>query len=1005
MNKALKSGALFTLGLDIGTSSIGWCLLETDEYSRAQDLVDAGVRIFPEGMDRTRGEKSLKQDRREARSLRRQTYRRARRKDKVKHVLQRLSLLPESEKALNKLYQDTSPYVLRAQALHEKLTPHELGRALYHLAQRRGYYSNRVRGEEKDGAVAKGISSINEALSNDDFATLGEYLASLNPHKQRIRDRYTARQMYLDEFAAIWQAQQPYHPKILTAKARDELHEAIFFQRPLKKQKYLVGKCTFEKQRKRAAAAALLAQEFRLWSSLNQLKILFADGTERYLTDDERLLLANELHYRDNWSWSAIRKKLNFLEDTRFNLERNRKSGMLGNQTAAIVSKAIGKKAWIAMNERDQEQLVYDLLNIDTETGLVNRLNSHYGFTAEQTAKLLTAAAKLPDKYMHLSQTALRKILPALKQYNTEEQRAVRYDEACVMAGYHHSKKDKVDVYDELPFPQELTKNLRNPLVERAIYQIRNVVNAIVREYGKPQVIRIEMARDLKQSAKQREAQEKRNKANEKLNKEAIEFLKKEMGYHRPSRGDILKYKLWKELPYCPYTGDSEIAAHELFGNHPVYEVEHIIPYSRCLDDSFMNKTLCHVDENRRKGNLTPYELYEGDPKRYEEVMQRAKHLPQGKHRRFGMNALQELDGFVSQQLNETRYIAKVAKDYLAHLGCQVEPVTGGTTALLRTSWGLNNLLSEEGLKNRDDHRHHAVDALVIALTTRSDVKKLNTAHARADGSLKLPELPIPLPNGRQQMAKCLTGMVVSHKVQRKVKGPLHEETLYGYTGEVNKKGDALITIRKKLAELSAKDLDNIRDPHIREQAKAHLAASKNVADAFKNPDNPFVQLHPDGHAVPVHKVRLIKPLKTETIASGKRQRHVKTGSNHHIAIIEYEQQGKTKWRGEVVSTLEAMRRLKANGSVVQEPGNPDERLIMVLHNNDMITLTHEGERKIYLVQKMRQNGQLYFRLHNDAKDRKDLSLTVNKLPGSLQKTHPEKLEVSMLGRLQPARQ
>ncbi|MDH5670351.1 MAG: hypothetical protein OEY86_20310, partial [Nitrospira sp.] len=377
MNQTEQGTQQTILGLDLGTSSIGWALIGGDPLPK--EIIDMGVRIFPEGVDRTKGEKSLNQDRRDARSLRRQGYRRARRKQKLLHALQDARLLPRKQGELDEVL-STNPYALRAKALDEKLEPYQLGRALYHLGQRRGFKSNRkTDGDKEDGKVYESISSMDSEMEGGNYRTLGEYFNGFDPHQRRIRGHYTARRHYEKEFETIWQAQQTHHKKLLDVNNRKRVREAIFDQRPLKIQKHLVGFCEFELDRKRAAAATLLAQDFRLWQNLNNLKVHFADGSERFLTDEERLTLGDKLGTSKKMTWDQVRKELEFPErSTMFNLERTYKNGLMGNQSAAVLSSVLGKKAWKALGERKQEALVTDLLTITDDEGLLKRLRRHW---------------------------------------------------------------------------------------------------------------------------------------------------------------------------------------------------------------------------------------------------------------------------------------------------------------------------------------------------------------------------------------------------------------------------------------------------------------------------------------------------------------------------------------------------------------------------------------------------------------------------------------------------
>ena len=953
------------LGLDLGTSSIGWCLVEPAK------IVDMGVRIFPEGMDRSRGEKSLNQDRRLARSIRRQTCRRRRRKEKLKYRLIDFRLLPDDEARLATLFRE-NPYALRARALEERLEPWQLGRALYHLGQRRGYKSNRKAGKEKDGKVKQGITAIEQVMRAGGFSTLGAYLNSLDPHQQRIRGRYTAREMYEHEFKQIWAKQERFHPELLDVAARKKIFEAIFFQRPLKTQRHLVGECSFEKGRKRAATATLIAQEFRLWSSINNLKILPGDGMERFLTDKERRVLYGALKDKKQLGWEKVRGLLGLFEADKINLEKVRTSGMLGNQTVDLIKSVVGARRWKALTKREKEALISDLIHPMEDLALNRRLIQKWQFDAATATKLIKKSAELPKGYMRLSQKAMRAIVHFLEFGDTGLGRGYNYAEACEKAGYEHTQPAQQGALDRLPFPgvnakkrgqhtasRVDTSDLRNPMVERALFQVRKVINAIISEYGKLDIIRIEMARDLKRNAKQRKNLQEQQEKNAAANLKAEEFLKQKIGIAQPTRSDKLKYRLWKECNrVCPYSGNV-INRHDLF-TQPIYEIEHIIPYSRCLDDSYMNKTLCRRNENRRKGNQTPWEAFHGNEEQYQRMLQRARRLPYPKFKRFGENVTEYTHDFVSQQLNETRYIAVKTKEYLEQLGIAIQPVKGGTTALLRRAWGLNNILDASDEKTRLDHRHHSIDALVVAYTSPGAVQKINIhASANANGEIRIKDYPPPILDMRKKVEEKISNLIVSHKSQRKIKGPLHKEFLYSLVNEVDERSVPVVAIRKRLAEMKEPDLNHIRDDKIKALAIEHLSKSKNYGDAFKNPDNSFGIKTKTGKFQKIHKVRLFYNRTVASIGkilknSNNKQRNVWTKSNHHMELVEYsDRRNKKKWRGYVVSTLEATLRNAINGEepVIKIDFENNQRFLVALHQNDMVSLKHKGQEKICRVQ------------------------------------------------------
>ena len=1021
----------YRFSFDMGTSSIGGAVFKDGK------LVFTLVRIFPEGMDRTRGEKSLNQDRRVARSLRRQGYRRSRRKEHVLHCLQRMGLLPRSEEEQVLLFAQ-DPYALRAKGIDETLEAHELGRALYHLAQRRGYKSNRKTGSDKeDGVVLSSIHSLERQIKEAGCETLGQYLHTQNPRKQRLRQRYTSRSMYEQEFDRLIERQQPHHPKALNPIDVKRLRDAVFHQRPLKIQKHLIGFCPFETDRRRAAAATLAAQEFRLWQNLNHLKITHSNQSSRWLTPEERIDLAENLETQLQMSWGKVRKLLNLNESSHFNLERVRKSGLLGNQTAAIVSGVLKKKAWNQLSLRERERLVFDLMHIEEPDSLFRRLTTHWGLEEDTARKLMDKSLGFPRGTMHLSHKALRNVAAQLKTTD-EKGRGPTYNQACELAGYDFKAETNIEARPSLPFPGRTAKldpkrprsggfgndrrhrktlgkhqeehtrdvsqigEVRNPLVTRALYQLRRVTNALIEQFDIPKEVHIELARDLKLTPAQRQKVEKRNRENEKKNEAAKKRLATDFNIQDPSRNDVIKFKLWEESKTkCPYCGQN-IMGTELFDSA---QVEHIIPYSRCMDDSYNNKTIAHAKCNAYKGNRTPWEAYEG--KAYEIMMGAIQALPSQKRKRFSSEFLKDEEGkekdFVSQQLNETRYMARKASEYLKQLGCDVVILSGKTTALLRRAWGLNNLLGKGGEKNRNDHRHHAVDAVVIGLTTRSAVNKLSHAASFSDDRLRLESEKIPSrhPDLRKHVQKHLNAMVVSHKTQRRVRGPLHEETLYSVTGETTEKGQPMVAVRKNLEDLDARKLHLIRDKRLREQALAHLALhDNNFKKAFQDPDNPFRPETKNGPGHPVRHVRLKFSAHTENIGSEERRnlRNILTGNNHHIELFAFEDTG--RWSGKVVSNLEAMRRLKADEAVIRKDHGEGRRFIMALHINDMLELTLEDETNYWRVKKMDRNNNIVFQRHNDASDAKE---PLKKTPNSLKALQPALLEVDPIGNVKKA--
>lgn len=451
------------------------------------------------------------------------------------------------------------------------------------------------------------------------------------------------------------------------------------------------------------------------------------------------------------------------------------------------------------------------------------------------------------------------------------------------------------------------------------------------------------------------------------------------------------------------------INRHDLF-TQPIYEIEHIIPYSRCLDDSYMNKTLCRRNENRRKGNQTPWEAFHGNEEQYQRMLQRARRLPYPKFKRFGENVTEYTHDFVSQQLNETRYIAVKTKEYLEQLGIAIQPVKGGTTALLRRAWGLNNILDASDEKTRLDHRHHSIDALVVAYTSPGAVQKINIhASANANGEIRIKDYPPPILDMRKKVEAKISNLIVSHKSQRKIKGPLHKEFLYSLVNEVDERSVPVVAIRKRLAEMKEPDLNHIRDDKIKALAIEHLSKSKNYGDAFKNPDNSFGIKTKTGKFQKIHKVRLVYNRTVASIGkilknSNNKQRNVWTKSNHHMELVEYsDRRNKKKWRGYVVSTLEATLRNATNGEepVIKIDFEKNQRFLVALHQNDMVSLKHKGQEKICRVQSIsisRNKVDIEFKEHWNADIKKQNRIRFS--ANTLKEADLKLLEINPIGKI-----
>lgn len=907
------------LGLDLGVGSVGLAVVDPEK----KQIAKTAVRVFPAGVEgdfESGKDSSRNAARREKRLQRRQTDRRARRLKKVRTLLVRAGLLPagdthETLKALDaelaKKYgpHPGHPYVLRAKALDEPLEPYELGRALYHLAQRRGFLSNRLAPVKKDeeGVVASGIQTLAAKIREAGKRTLGEYLVSINPEQERIRTRYTSRAMYRQEFEAIWKAQRKHH-STLTPELRTQLEQAIFFQRPLKDQSHLVGACSLIPAEKRAPLRLLEVQRFRILDRVNNLRLVEPD---RPLTEEERRKLAGELEKREKMTYAEVRKLLGL--KSKFSIEAGKEKQIWGNVTWARFAEKLNWH-WTQMSRDRQEALIEEWHRAKSDEELARALEAWNEFTPEEIAAI--CEIRLPDDHLGFSLAAIRRLMPHLEQgITTAAARRMEFPESFQAA----------EPLPFLPPVLEALPELRNPAVARVLTEVRKCVNAVIRRYGKPDYIRIELARDLKRNKRDRQALTEQIREREKERERAQEELKK-FGLQKVSGADIEKYLLWEECgKVCPYTGKT-ISLENLFGQHPQFDVEHIVPRSRSLDNSFLNKTLCHRDENVRKRQMTPWEMFQNDRDGWEQFVARVKKIPnKAKRERLLIQETDTqklLEKFSSNQLNDTRYASRLAAKYVGLLYGGVTDATrtqrvftsaGQITAQLRNYWNCNSILSLDQEKSRADHRHHAIDAAVVAMTSPAIVQELSRAAACSEqaGQRRLRSFPEPWPGFRDQLHDAIhQHTVVSHRPQRKLQGPLHEETYYG----VRKNGE--VHVRVPLEKAKRKP-ESIVDPTVRQR----------VMEGFDTLAS----------GVPIKRVRVKVSARPVPLSEGRKLRHVLTGDNHHMEVVAIHQRGKTTYAGYVVSRLEAMRRHRAGEPVVNKDHGPDKEFLFSLSEGDMV--------------------------------------------------------------------
>jgi CRISPR-associated endonuclease Csn1 len=1063
------------LGLDFGTNSIGWSSFQL-EKERPVALNDAGVRIFSDGRN-PKDKQSNAVKRREPRAARRNRDRAQNRQARLMRELIECGLMPDDEAARKALegsagmaQEAFDPWILRARALDEAISPYQSGRIIFHLGQRRGFKSNRKtdRADNEKGKVKEAIKRTQESLAAQNARTIGEFFgkARLETAKAnalaakgerapqplaRVRksgagakwqyDYYPTRELILDEFDQIWKRQAADHPSVFTDKARDTIRLTLAFQWPLKTPP--VGKCTLLPDQPRAAKALPLSQRSRIYQEVNALRIRPVGAAEKELTLEQRDKIVDRLLHPTNktakLSFEQIRTLLGLSKEDAFSIESEKRKDMDADKTAAILMQEDRwGKAWFDLDAETQNGIVTRLIDEADEKALVGWLMQQFSLPQDRAERI--ADAPLTDGYGRLSIAAMDRLLEFL------ERDVTRYDEAVALAGLgDHSNFSTGELFDKgLPYYGKVLERsvafstgethdsdekrygkIANPTVHVALNQIRAVVNDLIARFGAPDQIVVEVSRDLPLSAKGKTELESLQKDNQKANEARAAKLQE---LHIPNNYENrLRLRLFDEMEAlgkrCVFTGE-QISLEDLFTSD--IQIEHLLPKSKTFDDGISNLVLCKRRANDYKANRSPFDAFGSSLHGYswEAISTRASALPESKRWRFGPDAMAkfaEENDFLNRQLTDTRYVARLAKGYLESIyggapkagGTQhVWVVPGRLTADLRWQWGLDSVLrghneeaAEAQKKNRSDHRHHAIDAIVIGLTDRSMVKAASdAAKLNHDKGMRLFDgLKEPWENFRDDVRRVLEKLVVSYKPDHGFQDAMHNDTAYGLLkgdeGAPDKRGARTVVTRKPLdgGFDKSEDLDDIRNEIIR--AELREATLGLTGSEFK------AALVAAGEAMnpPVRRVRITQTLNVIPIHDKKTGTAFKAykGDSNYCYDIWLDAKG--KWTGEVVSTFDAYQRAQRDADWWRKPVSSDGRpLVMRLRKNDMLQIEHE-DRVIFVQVYKFSDGRIYLAEHfesdvsNRVKTLKTLKDTV-KAPSALQAAKARRVTVSPSG-------
>lgn len=921
----------YVLGLDLGIASVGWSIVEPGKR-----IIDLGVRVFKKAETDKEGE-PLNLIRRESRLSRRRLYRRAHRLNRLLNFLISSGLIHSKDEVLKNVYNE-NPWALRTLGLNSVLTNNQLARVIYHICKHRGFYwaSSADDGETDKGKIKNSLSSNQKLMKEKCYKTVGQMIFSEYPNCQRNKSGEYSKSLPrtdLDiELREIFKAQQSFSNPIVTKDfisailgSGDRKTGFLWEQRPALQGADLlkmVGHCRFEKDELRAPAANFYAEQLVWLTRINNLRVYDEDSQERPLTREERDLILNmPLEMKSDIKYSSLTsafEKANLWKAGQFKYksvdyeqktQKKKKSAEPSDITKSSkknpedkvfyksshlhkIRKALGSslsEEWekirtevLSGKYERYNRIAYVLTVYKEDSDVIEQLSPYESRTLIE--------ALLPVRFsgfVALSEKSLKKIIPHMFL-------GKRYDEACSEAHYKQNqsegKKSKYlphlfsgrEPNGTLIFNEEIGDIPRNPVVLRVINQTRKVVNAIVKKYGSPKSVHIELARDLSKSRAERNEIEKRNEeAASRRIKERDEF-EKLFGSKCLNGTNLLKYRLYKEQDCKSMYSRKTIDIKRLFEKGYV-QIDHILPYSRSYDDSQSNKVIVLTKENQDKGNQIPYEYFETRQANiswfeFERWVKSCKNLNQKKKRNLLRRSLSKdaKKDFLERNLNDTRYACRFVKNYIDSFLCLSEKsdnsgcvvVAGQLTAYLRNCWGLNKVREE-------NDRHHALDATVIACCTRKIVQKVgawsksremnsyNSSYVDPDSPVdedekllqklyvntRKPDFPKPWECFRSEVEsrvfesdleklkeklklqcsyteselKNVRTLFVSRACEKIGKGALHGDTVYRQTSEMRKENVAVKKI--SLKKLKYARIGAIVDADTR---------NKNLCDALK---------------------------------------------------------------------------------------------------------------------------------------------------------------------------
>lgn len=868
-----------TLGLDLGIGSCGWAVITEPDASGG--IIAMGVRTFD--VPETDKERTpTNQLRRQHRGLRRVLRRRRQRMSELRRMFKDGSLIEGDGKSALKIA-GNDPWRLRAEGLDRRLTGPELAVVLGHIAKHRGFKSNSKRDRGKNApkdssAMLKAIGATQERLAK--FRTIGEMFTKEPDYVRRKRNRdgdYTRSILRDDqehEVKMLLSLQRRMGNSLASEELERRFIEIAFFQRPLADSEAKVGPCLSERGEQRAARRAYSFELFRFLSRLAALRV---GREERALTAEEIAAAASDFGGQRGMTFKRLRKLIALEDGERFDavpVEEEGKRDIVARSGDAApgtyaIRKVLGEAGWRSLLATpDTLDRIAFVLPFREDIASIRRGLDEIGLEPiilDALMKGVEDGAFGEFKGAgHISAKACRALIPHLM-------RGLVYSDAAREAGYDHAASGvgrRLSTNDlsgtaalrEILRSQMLSDLIGSPVARKAVTEAIKQVIAVVEAHGLPGRIHLELARDVGKGKEERDeisrGIERRNAEKDWLRKQ----FKEDVGAEPSGAEDLLRYELWREQNGKSFYTDDPIPVRAIVASDRTVEVDHILPWSRSGDDSFVNKTLCFARENQDKKGRTPFEWFGRDEMRWAAFVERietCKGIKKGRKKRNYLlkDASVLKEKFLPRNLGDTRYATRVVLDALARLypddgRRRLLARPGALTDRLRRGWGVQGLKKNAAGQRVTDDRHHALDALIVAAMSESAVQALTRAFQEAEriGSHRdFSRLDPPWPGFVAETEAKLREVFVSRAERRRARGEAHAATIRQIS---ESDGAPVVFERKSIDALKPADLERIKDP----ERNAKLVESLRAWVAAGNPkDRP--PLSPKGD--PIRKVRL----------------------------------------------------------------------------------------------------------------------------------------------------